>query len=142
MIAHLNWKYIYDCIPEIPLNDYGWSNQLLAFSEEENIWFEAVYHFSNGVFYTLDHTPLSNITHFCEEIPFPLKSWLGKKDQYDEDGHLENMEIGDWIVTKNGEIIKISADDQENLKYWMISRYATKEEVLKYKKEQNGSKES
>ncbi len=73
MKDNLNWKTTKDNIPTVPSNDFGWSNQILVYSESEDTWFEAVYHFNDSIYYLIDHTPLYNITHFCEVIPVPQK---------------------------------------------------------------------
>ena len=42
-----------------------------------------------------------------------------------------NIEIGQWVVLKNGKVVKITAHDMPDVPYEKIDRYATKEEILK-----------
>lgn len=41
-----------------------------------------------------------------------------------------NIEIGQWIVTKEGKVMKVTAHDMPDLRYEDIERYATKDEIL------------
>jgi len=41
-----------------------------------------------------------------------------------------NIEIGQWVVLKDGKVVKITADDMVDVPYEKIARYATKEEIL------------
>jgi len=41
-----------------------------------------------------------------------------------------NIEIGQWVVTKKGRVVKITAHDMPDEPYESIERYATKEEIL------------
>jgi len=41
-----------------------------------------------------------------------------------------NIEIGQWVVLKDGKVVKITADDMPDVPYEKIERYATKEEIL------------
>ena len=54
--------------------------------------------------------------------------WRGKKDPYRKDGKLD-IEVGDWIVDKNGRIRRVDSDSQEDLPYENISRHAKEIEV-------------
>lgn len=56
-----------------------------------------------------------------------------KKNKYDDEGHLMNMEVWDWIVTKDGTVRQITHDDMPDLKASQIARYATEEEIKKAK---------
>lgn len=56
------------------------------------------------------------------------RSW-DKPNEYDEDGFLKNMDVGDWIVTHGGEVRKIIHDDMNDLKAEDINRFATRKEV-------------
>ena len=40
------------------------------------------------------------------------------------------IEIGQWVVLKDGKVVKITADDMPDVPYEKIERYATKEEIL------------
>ena len=40
------------------------------------------------------------------------------------------LEIGQWVVLKNGKVLKIMSDDMMDVKAEQIDRYATKEEIL------------
>ena len=40
------------------------------------------------------------------------------------------IEIGQWVVTKKGRVVKITAHDMPDVPYEVIERYATKEEIL------------
>lgn len=40
------------------------------------------------------------------------------------------IEIGQWVVLKDGKVVKITADDMSDVPYEKIERYATKEEIL------------
>ncbi len=53
-----------------------------------------------------------------------------KENKYDSEGYLENMDVGDWIVTKDCRIIKITSDNMSDLHYKDIKRFATAEEIF------------
>ena len=40
------------------------------------------------------------------------------------------IEVGQWVVLKDGKVVKITADDMPDVPYEKIERYATKEEIL------------
>lgn len=40
------------------------------------------------------------------------------------------IEIGQWVVLKDGKVVKITSDDMVDVKSEQIERYATKEEIL------------
>ena len=80
----LNWIKRDDKEPTEPFMSFGWSNQLLAYSQENKTWFEAVYSFKKKKFYLISHYVKDEIsgdeskcleqygiTHFCEEVPLP-----------------------------------------------------------------------
>jgi hypothetical protein len=54
--------------------------------------------------------------------------WRGKKDPYNEQGELE-IEVGDWIVDKDGKVRRVDRDSQEDLPYENIQRHAREIEV-------------
>jgi hypothetical protein len=54
--------------------------------------------------------------------------WRGKKDPYNEQGELE-VEVGDWIIDKEGYVRKVKMDSDLDMPYEDIKRHATKEEV-------------
>lgn len=54
--------------------------------------------------------------------------WRGKKDPLRPDGKLY-IEVGDWIVDKNGRVRRVDRDSQEDLPYENIVRHAREIEV-------------
>jgi hypothetical protein len=56
-------------------------------------------------------------------------SWKGKKTIYDEEGHVSNLDVWDWIVTNDGRVMQITHDEMSNLSYTEIKRFATTGEV-------------
>lgn len=62
---------------------------------------------------------LFNSDYICKGPETPL---LGEDNK-------SNLEVGDWIVTKNGKVLKIEFDDQDNLPFGIIERFATKSEI-------------
>ncbi len=44
----------------------------------------------------------------------------------------ESLEIGQWIITKDGRTVKITGDDTPNLSYDDIERLATEEEIPEF----------
>lgn len=81
----LNWIKRSEKEPTEPFMAFGWSNHLLAYSEEHKMWFEAVYSFRKKKFYLIDHEAIDEmngneekcleqygITHFCEEVEGPV----------------------------------------------------------------------
>lgn len=67
-----------------------------------------------------DSYPLTDVINFPEPI---------KPNEYNDEGILQNLDIWDWIVTKNGVIRLITDDDMNDLKAEDIKRFATKEEI-------------
>lgn len=52
-----------------------------------------------------------------------------KINEYDPDGHLENVNVWDWVVTHDGRVKQVTHDDMPDLHYSQIKRFATIEEV-------------
>lgn len=57
------------------------------------------------------------------------ETWNSKPNIYDQDGILQDIGIGDFIVTKSGIVREITHDDMPDLHYNQILRFATKKEV-------------
>ncbi len=58
-------------------------------------------------------------------INFPFSK---KEDTYSE-GILQDMDVWDWVVTKDNEVRQIDHDDMQDLKGEDVLRFATVEEV-------------
>lgn len=56
-----------------------------------------------------------------------------KENQYDDEGHLKNMDVWDWVVTKGGKIRQITNDDMNDLHYSEITRFANNDEIIRAK---------
>ena len=50
------------------------------------------------------------------------------KELINKDGS-SNLEVGDWIVTKEKKVLKIEMDDQENLPFEIIKKFASLKEI-------------
>ena len=87
--------------------------------------------------------PFSDVEVYSRKLK---KEWEGKDDLYDKNGYLENISVGDWVITNSGLIREIWCDDQPELPYQTIKRYATTEEmrhadeINKLQKELNAKK--
>lgn len=63
----------------------------------------------------------------CEEV---LRRMIKiKPNEYGEDGILQNLSVGDYIIRKDGRLIKIWDDDMPDLKAEDIERFATIKEI-------------
>ena len=67
-----------------------------------------------------------------EEINKIGESNKQNKNKYDGEGHLLGMNVGDFIVTKEGVVKKITHNDMPDLHYSQIARYATVDEINAY----------
>lgn len=78
----------------------------------------------NGFFSGIKHLEPWRIDSFND----PDHKWKGPETPI-EDENGSNLEVGDWIVTKGGDIRKIKSDDQEDLPFKIIERFATRLEA-------------
>lgn len=51
------------------------------------------------------------------------------KENFYDDGILRNMDVGDWVVTTTGEVVRIEHDDMDDLLGENITRFATAYEI-------------
>lgn len=56
-----------------------------------------------------------------------------KENKYDADGDLMDLDVGDYIVTKNANIRQITSDDMPDLKSEDIVRFAKEHEISLFK---------
>lgn len=60
------------------------------------------------------------------------KTWLGKPDLYDSECDFINVDVRDFVVTKEGNIVLIEHDDMMDLPITKIARFATQKEVREF----------
>ena len=53
------------------------------------------------------------------------------KPNYFIDGILQDLEVWDWVITKEGKTVQINHDDMTDLNAEDIARFATLDEILK-----------
>lgn len=57
------------------------------------------------------------------------KKWKGPETRLIDKKGISNLECWDWVVTKDNKIMQIDSDDQYDLPYSRIDRFATKGEA-------------
>ncbi len=55
-----------------------------------------------------------------------------KESKYDKDGHLENMDIDDYIITTSGNLKLITDHNMSDLHFSQIKRFATLKEIIQH----------
>jgi hypothetical protein len=108
----------------------------IVIDEEENIitsFVHSIYRdrirwvsgFMEGIKYKEKTTLEKNI----DELFNTPEPWKGPEIPLLNDDETSNMEVGDWIVTKEGKVQKIMMDSQEDLPFEIIERFATSAEA-------------
>ena len=78
---------------------------------------------------TVDLVKLALSKPIIDLNDFPNEWHPCKISEYDEDGHVSNLEVWDWVVTKDKRVVQLTDHDMTGLSYTQITRHATNNEI-------------
>jgi hypothetical protein len=83
----------------------------------------------NGFMAGIKYKEKGSLDKKIDELFNTPEPWSGTEIPLLNDDGTSNMEVGDWVVTKDGKVRKIEMDNQEDLPFEMIERFATAMEI-------------
>jgi len=68
------------------------------------------------------------LNDMLDYIHFETRTWKSEMPLIEDDGH-SNINVWDWVITKEGLVVQVELDDQPDLPFKKIKRFASKTEA-------------